>query len=85
MDVDDRTGSITPETLNAALDDPPAVIIPCHLYGLPAPMKSLLAWARARDVKVIEDAALALGGMADGRPAGAWGDAAVYSFGAGKI
>lgn len=62
-----------------------AAIIPAHLYGLPAPMGELCAWARQRGLYVIEDAALALGGEVEGRPAGGWGDAAILSFGLGKV
>lgn len=63
----------------------PAAIIPCHMYGLPAPMKSICEWARMNGIYVIEDAALALGSIVDGKPAGAWGDVSVYSFGQSKI
>jgi dTDP-4-amino-4,6-dideoxygalactose transaminase len=62
-----------------------AAIIPCHMYGLPAPMPEIVAWAHERGIFVIEDAALVLGGQVAGRPAGAWGDAAIFSFGLGKI
>jgi len=55
------------------------------MYGLPAPMKSICEWARANNIKVIEDAALALGATVDGQPAGSWGDASIISFGLGKI
>lgn len=60
-------------------------IIPCHMYGLPAPMGAICAWAKANDIYVIEDAALALGAIADGKPAGSWGNVSIFSFGLGKI
>jgi dTDP-4-amino-4,6-dideoxygalactose transaminase len=82
-DVDLDSASVTPDTLTAT-GITPAAIIPAHMYGLPAPMQALTAWARARGVWVIEDAALALGSVVAGRPAGAWGDVAVFSFGRGK-
>ena len=63
----------------------PAAIIPCHMYGLVAPMQAICKWAQVNDVKVLEDAALALGGEVDGQPTGSWGDAAVFSFGLGKL
>ena|GEM_PF-774589 len=63
----------------------PAAIIPCHMYGLPAPMEAICAWARANGVYVIEDAALASGALVGGQPAGSWGDVSVFSFGLGKI
>ncbi|MBL8130870.1 MAG: DegT/DnrJ/EryC1/StrS family aminotransferase [Anaerolineae bacterium] len=89
VDTDPATGMITPESLDAALDalnlcQPPAAVIPCHLYGLPAPMRAICAWAQPRGTPVIEDAAQAFGGEVDSRPLGAWGDASVFSFGSGK-
>ncbi len=85
VDVDRATGNVTPESFDAHLALNPAAIIPCHMYGLPAPMDSIFQWAQAHQVKVIEDAALALGATVDGRPAGSWGDASIFSFGLGKI
>ncbi|MBK8020818.1 MAG: DegT/DnrJ/EryC1/StrS family aminotransferase [Chloroflexi bacterium] len=90
VDTDPTTGMITPATLDAALEalalgQSPVAVIPCHLYGLPAPMAAITTWAGRHDLRVIEDAAQAFGGNVDGRPMGAWGDAAVFSFGAGKI
>jgi dTDP-4-amino-4,6-dideoxygalactose transaminase len=55
------------------------------MYGLPAPMTAICAWAKANDVYVIEDAALALGATVEGQPAGSWGDVSIFSFGLGKI
>jgi dTDP-4-amino-4,6-dideoxygalactose transaminase len=85
VDVDPTSGCLSLETLHRFEDELPAAIIPCHLYGNPAPVSAITRWARARGIAVIEDAALALGGTADGRSAGAWGDVSVYSFGLGKI
>lgn len=70
--------------INQAGGYKPSVLIPCHMYGLPAPMGEIMVWAREQGVRVIEDAALALGAMVEGKPAGAWGDAAIFSFGLGK-
>lgn len=85
VDIDPQTGNLTPETLkNCGIENPGAIVV-CHLYGLPAPMQTITAWAKARHALVIEDAALALGATVDGKPSGAWGDASVFSFGQGKI
>jgi len=99
VDVDPLTANMSAETLERPHPptpspsgrggeipvEPPAVIIPCHLYGLSAPMGEICQWAVAHGAKVIEDAAQASGGLVDGRPAGAWGDASIFSFGQGKI
>jgi dTDP-4-amino-4,6-dideoxygalactose transaminase len=83
----DIADPLHPSTLDALPADTShaAAIIPAHLYGLPAPMDEVCAWARQRGLYVIEDAALALGGQVRGRPAGGWGDAAMLSFGLGKV
>lgn len=85
VDVDRRTANLTVAGLEEQLGAYPAVVIPCHMYGLPAPMQDICQWAQANQVKVIEDAALALGATVDRRPAGSWGDASIVSFGLGKI
>ncbi|MBA3870722.1 MAG: DegT/DnrJ/EryC1/StrS family aminotransferase [Anaerolineae bacterium] len=85
VDVDRNTANLTVANLDVHRTAHPAVVIPCHMYGLPAPMKSICEWAKANGVKVIEDAALALGATVDGQPAGSWGDASIVSFGLGKI
>ncbi|MBN8638773.1 MAG: DegT/DnrJ/EryC1/StrS aminotransferase family protein, partial [Anaerolineae bacterium] len=83
VDINPLTGMITPETLSAAGIDRPAAVIPCHLYGLPAPMAEICAWATEHGAKVIEDAAQAMI-MPDSR-VGSWGDASIFSFGSGKL
>jgi len=85
VDVDPLTANISLQTLDQCSVESPAVLIPAHMYGLPAPMASITAWAKARNVFVIEDVALALGTISDGKPAGVWGDVSIFSFGAGKI
>ena len=85
VDIDPLTGNISRQTLQQTGVEDAAAVIPCHMYGLPAPMDEITAWAHERGIFVIEDAALALGGQVAGRPAGAWGNAAIFSFGLGKV
>lgn len=85
VDVDRQTGNLTVEGLDLHRQSQPAAVIPCHMYGLPAPMQEICEWARTNDIKVIEDAALALGATVDGKPTGSWGDVSILSFGLGKI
>ncbi len=62
--------------------DRPAVkaIIPVHLYGLMARMEEIKKLAGEKDWLIIEDAAQAHGAELEGKKAGAWGDAAAFSF-----
>lgn len=84
VDIEPLTGNVTPTTLEQTGIARPGAIIPAHLYGIPAPMAELAAWARERGAALIEDCALTGGITVEGRPAGAWGNVSVFSFGRGK-
>jgi len=83
----DVLGTIDPETYaldvaaaERALTPRTRAIVPVHLYGHPAPMDRVQAFARAYRLAVVEDAAQAIGASWAGKPVGAWGDAACLSF-----
>src|SRR5689334_5160776 len=40
VDVDRRTANLTVAGLEEYIGAHPAVVIPCHMYGLPAPMEA---------------------------------------------
>jgi perosamine synthetase len=60
-------------------------VLPVHILGHPADMDAICAAAAVHDVPVIEDAAEALGARYRGRPMGALGDAACFSFNGNKL
>ena len=59
-------------------------ILPVHLLGLACEMERIRALAEQYHLKVIEDAAEAIGVRSHGRPAGTWGDIGVFSFNGNK-
>lgn len=84
-DVSPVSGNLTAESIAAVLTPRTRAIIAVHLAGWPCDMDSLLALARARNLKVIEDCAQAHGATYKGRPVGGFGDAAAFSFCQDKI
>jgi len=79
-DVEPESALLDPTRLAGALTPATRAIIPVHLYGRAVPMEPILAFARAHDLVVIEDAAQAHGAITNGRPAGTWGDYGCFSF-----
>ena len=80
VDVDPAHYTMDPAKLGAGMTRKTAAIMPVHLYGQTADMDPLLEAARARDVRVVEDACQAHGAAYRGRKAGALGDSACFSF-----
>src|SRR2546423_7040849 len=75
-DIDPDTFCVTRETVERALSDRTRAIVPVHLFGNVAPVDEL----RELGLPILEDAAQAIGASLGGRPAGALGDAATFSF-----
>jgi dTDP-4-amino-4,6-dideoxygalactose transaminase len=76
----EATYTIDPERLDAARTPHTRAVIPVHLYGRPAEMDPILAWAREHGVLVLSDAAQAHGARFGGQPLGGLGDAVAWSF-----
>ncbi|MGH2705917.1 MAG: DegT/DnrJ/EryC1/StrS family aminotransferase [Actinomycetota bacterium] len=92
-DIDPHTFNLDPAQVAAALEgrsaplrrlgiDPGTIraLIPVHLYGRAAPMAELVEIAAQHHLRVIEDAAQAMGTRAGEQAAGTWGAAACFSF-----
>ncbi|MGZ3272164.1 MAG: DegT/DnrJ/EryC1/StrS family aminotransferase [Caulobacteraceae bacterium] len=80
VDVEADTGLIDLERTAAAIGPRTRAIIPVHLYGHPVDMDGLMALAKDRGIKVLEDACQAHGARYKGRRCGVLGDAAAFSF-----
>ncbi|MDH7571706.1 MAG: DegT/DnrJ/EryC1/StrS family aminotransferase, partial [Armatimonadota bacterium] len=79
-DIDPTTFTLDPNSVAARITPRTRAILPVHLYGQMADMSSLRALADRHGLKLLEDAAQAIGATHRGRGVGAWGDAAGLSF-----
>lgn len=84
-DIDPVTYQIDPVSVRAVLASRPAgavkAIIPVHLFGQACDLDAIMSIARDHDLKVIEDAAQAIGTEdVHGRRVGSVGDLGTYSF-----
>ena len=82
-DIDPRTYNVTAETMTARITDRTRLLLPVHFAGQPCDMAAIGALAKARGLRVIEDAAHAIGSLyADGSPVGncRYSDMTVFSF-----
>lgn len=84
VDVDPLLGCICPENTESKINSKTKAIVPIHIFGYAAPISRICSIASKRDIVVVEDACHALGGMADGRKIGSWGQFSVGSFGSTK-
>ncbi len=80
VDIDERTYTMDPQALEAAVTPRTKAVIPVHLFGQAADMSPILEIARRRGLRVIEDAAQAHGAEYQGRRTGSLGDAGCFSF-----
>ena len=85
VDVDLETLNVDAGRFRAALSPRTRALMPVHLFGQPAAMGPILDLARERGLKVIEDAACALGAEDEGRRCGTVSDAGCFSFHARKV
>jgi len=72
--------NIDPESFARSVTPRAKAVIPVHLFGQTAHMQEVTEIARRHGLRVIEDAAQALGAAYHGRPAGSMGDFGTFSF-----
>jgi len=80
VDVEPETGNIDLGRLEAAITPRTRAIIPVDVFGQPVAMRAVMALARARGLKAIEDACEALGSEFEGAPCGSLADGAAFAF-----
>ncbi|MEO7390777.1 MAG: DegT/DnrJ/EryC1/StrS family aminotransferase [Ramlibacter sp.] len=80
VEVDEKSLTLSPQALQAALAQRPAAVMATHLYGQMAAIEEIATMCRAAGVPLIEDCAQSHGAVRGGRRAGAFGDIACFSF-----
>ena len=80
VDIRPDTYNLDPSDLARRLTARTRAVIAVHLYGLACDMDPILKFARAHNLRVIEDNAQSIGATYRGKPTGSLGDAACLSF-----
>lgn len=84
VDIDPVMRNIDLDKVEAAITPRTKAIIPVYLAGMPLNMEKLYAIARKYNLRVVEDAAQALGSSWQGKRIGSFGDFVSFSFQANK-
>jgi UDP-2-acetamido-2-deoxy-ribo-hexuluronate aminotransferase len=80
VDIDEKSYNIDVNKIEEKITSKTKAIIPVHLYGQPAEMDKIMQIAKAHNLKVIEDAAQALGAVYKGVKACTIGDIGCISY-----
>jgi len=79
-DCDRETMNISPEDIERKITKNTKAVIPVHFAGRPCDMDAIMAIARKRGLKVIEDCAHAIESEYKGKKTGTFGDLGCFSF-----
>jgi dTDP-4-amino-4,6-dideoxygalactose transaminase len=80
VDIDPETYCLDPGSLQAALSPRTKVVLPVHLYGHPADLDAIGAFAGEHGLALVEDVAQAEEASIGERPLGTIGDIGCFSF-----
>jgi dTDP-4-amino-4,6-dideoxygalactose transaminase len=80
VDIDLYTRNLNVDLVSAAITPRTRAIMPVHFAGLPVDQDPLYALAQKYGLRVVEDAAHAIGSRYRGRLIGSFGDLVVFSF-----
>jgi dTDP-4-amino-4,6-dideoxygalactose transaminase len=83
-DIDPATYTLDPASVATRVSSHTRAIVPVHIAGQPADMDGILGVATTHGLRVVEDAAQAIGAAWRGRGVGAIGDAGTFSFQSSK-
>jgi perosamine synthetase len=84
-DIDPVTRNIDPGDVACKISSRTRAVIPVDQVGMPCDIDAINAIARSHDLKVLQDAACAVGSRYNGRPVGGDADAVIFSLHARKL
>lgn len=85
VDLAPSSYAIDPQAVADAISPLTRAVLVSHLHGHLADMPALKELATTYQLALIEDACQVPGALVAGKPAGAWGDCGVLSFGGSKL
>lgn len=85
VDIDQNTYNIDHTKIEKSISKKTKVIMPVHQIGLPAEMKHISKIAKKHNLRIIEDAACALGAQYHGKKIGSLSELTCFSFHPRKI
>ncbi|WP_413574587.1 dTDP-4-amino-4,6-dideoxygalactose transaminase [Bdellovibrio sp. HCB290] len=80
VDVDPKTLNMDVDAMEKALTPKTKVVMPVHYAGVACEMDRIMALSEKHNFIVVADAAQAIFSSYKGKPTGAWGHMAAYSF-----
>lgn len=80
VDIDPETFNLDTTQIESVVNEKTRAIMPVHLFGQLADMDDVLDLAEKHELKVVEDAAQAIGAAQHDAPAGSLGDCGCFSF-----
>ena len=80
VDIDRDSRNMSVDLLAAAITNKTKAIMPVHFAGFPVDLDPLYDLAKQHNLRVIEDAAQAIGTAYKGKKLGSFGDTQVFSF-----
>ncbi|PNG21369.1 DegT/DnrJ/EryC1/StrS family aminotransferase [Streptomyces cahuitamycinicus] len=79
-DIRPDTMTMDPDEAEHLVTERTKAVMPAHMFSVMADMPRFAELARRHGLRLLEDSAVAQGGVLRGVPAGLWGDAGLYSF-----
>jgi perosamine synthetase len=78
-------GSIEPSDIERLLTHKTKAVVVSHMWGLPCDMDEIILLCKKHNLFLVEDCSHACGASYHARPAGSFGNVAIWSLSAGKL